>query len=512
MSNTSQTISAAAEAALQELKAIDSEVVKLGQVTSLLHWDLETQIPSAAVPQRAEQLSYMSGLLHDKATSPRIGELLDILCPEGRPLAELPELEQRRVRAARRAYEKEVKLPKEHVQELSKVTSLANHAWAEARQKNDFASYAPHLKKIVELNVKTANYLGYADHPYDALLDQYEQGMTVKTLDRVFGEMRASLVDLVSRIAATKQVRTDFLTRKYAADKQEAFSRKIASELGYDFNRGYLTVSAHPFTIDLSSDDVRITTRYEEEYLPTALFGTIHEAGHAMYELGFAEEIKNTMLASGTSLGIHESQSRFWENLVGRSREFWQRYYAELKELYPEQLSDVDLEAFYKGINNVQPSLIRVEADEVTYGLHVILRYEIEKQLITGDLAVEDLPEAWNKRMQEFLGIVPPDDRDGVLQDVHWSHGAIGYFPTYALGNLYGAQFTTAMEAEIGNLKNLVEKGEFSVILDWLRRHIHQHGSAKTPQELLQDITGQELQAQPFIDYLEEKYGEIYSL
>ncbi|AFG38627.1 carboxypeptidase M32 [Spirochaeta africana] len=500
------------KAALAELAAIDAETVKLGQISSLLHWDLETQIPSGGVPQRAEQLSYLSGLIHDTATQPRIGELLDILTFGGIPVDSLEDLDWRRVRAAKRSYDQDVKLPKAHVEEESRVTSLANHAWAEARANNDFASYAPHLEKIVELNRKTAEYLGYADHPYDALLDRFEQGMTVKTLDRVFGEMREKLVALVQRIAAQPQVRTDFLTRSYPADKQEGFSRRIAAELGYDFSRGYLTTSAHPFTIDLSSDDVRITTRYEENYLPTALFGTIHEAGHALYELGFADEIKNTGVAGGTSLGIHESQSRFWENLVGRSRAFWQRYYGDLQEVFPEQLADVELEEFYRGINNVQPSLIRVEADEVTYGLHVILRYEIEKQLVTGDLAVQDLPAAWNSRMQEFLGIVPSDDRDGVLQDVHWSHGAIGYFPTYALGNLYGAQFTAAMEAKLGSLDPLIRGGEFTRILDWLRGSIHVHGLCKTPAELLHDITGQELQAQPFVDYLQQKYGEIYGL
>ncbi|MFW5802034.1 MAG: carboxypeptidase M32, partial [Spirochaeta sp.] len=374
------------------------------------------------------------------------------------------------------------------------------------------ASYAPHLKQIVDLNRRAAEYLGYEDHPYDALLDRFEQGMTVKTLDRVFGELRIKLVDLVDRIKAVPQVRTDFLTRSYPGDAQEAFSRRIAGDLGYDFSRGYLTVSAHPFTMDLSSDDVRITTRYEENYLPSALFGTIHEAGHAMYEQGFLDEIKNTGLASGTSLGIHESQSRFWENVVGRSRQFWHRYYSDLVQVFPEQLRDVDLEEFYRGINNVQPSMIRVEADEVTYGLHVILRYEIEKQLITGELEVDDLPGVWNRHMEDFLGIVPANDSEGVLQDVHWAHGAIGYFPTYALGNLYGAQFTGQMEADLGPLAPLVQEGNFSAILDWLRRNIHVHGSAKTPAELLQDITGQELQAQPFIDYLEAKYREIYQL
>lgn len=500
------------DAALTELAAIDRQIVKLSQISSLLHWDMETQLPPKGVPQRAEQLSYLSGLLHDTATQPRIGELLGILTRDGKPVSGLSDLDRRRVRAAKRSYDQEVKLPKAHVEKLSKVTSLANHAWVEARENNDFAAYAPHLEKIVELNRKTAEYLGYQDHPYDALLDQFEQGMTVKTLDRVFGEMREHLVRLVEKIAAVPQVQTDFLTRTYSADVQESFSRRIAGELGYDWDSGYLTTSAHPFTIDLSSDDVRITTRYEENYLPTALFGTIHEAGHAMYELGFADEIKNTGLAGGTSLGIHESQSRFWENLVGRSRAFWQRYYPDLQKAFPGQLSDIDLATFYRGINNVQPSLIRVEADEVTYGLHVILRYEIEKQMVTGELAVRDLPEAWNSRMQEFLGITPPDDREGVLQDVHWSHGAIGYFPTYALGNLYGAQFTAAMEAELGELAPRIQQGDFDTILGWLRRNIHQHGSAKTPAELLQDITGQELQAQPFIDYLTSKYREIYNL
>ncbi|THB67536.1 MAG: carboxypeptidase M32 [Spirochaetaceae bacterium] len=383
---------------IEQLSSIQSEIVMLSQTANVLHWDMETQLASGGVAQRAEQLAYISGLIHTKATHPRVGELIGLAEQQA---GTLDAVQRQVLRVARRDYDQAVRLPQAHVEAVSRETGLANHVWAKARAENRFEDFRPHLEKLVELNRQAAEYLGYSDHPYDALLDGFEQGMTVAQLDQVFGEMRQGLVKLVASIAAVPQVRNDFLTRGYPADKQREFGEKVARDIGYDFSRGFLGISAHPFTIELSSDDVRITTRYDEHFLPTALFGIIHEAGHALYEQGFPSGIKNTVLASGTSLGVHESQSRFWENTVGRSRVFWQRYYKDLCQAFPAQLADVDLETFYRGINTVAPTLIRVEADEVTYGLHVIVRYEIENKLIAGTLAVKDLPEAWNARMQE---------------------------------------------------------------------------------------------------------------
>ena len=493
---------------MQELRIIENELMMLAQLSSLMHWDLETQIPSGGVPRRAEQLSYLSGLMHKKTIDPRVGELLE----KASSLGDLDERQKSWLRVLRRDYEQATKLPQKHVEEVSRVTSLANHAWVQARSDNDFAAFAPHLERIVQLNRDAAGYLGYSSHPYDALLDQYEQGMTVELLDEVFPPLQKQLTELTAAIAQAKAPRNDFLFRDYPAAGQEVFSRKVAADIGFDFSRGFLARSAHPFTIELSSDDIRITTRYEENYLPTALFGVIHEVGHAMYEQGFPAEIANTFLAGGTSLGIHESQSRFWENTIGRSRAFWQRYYPQLQQQFSTQLADVDVEAFYRGINVVQPSLIRVEADEVTYGLHVILRYELEKQLISGTLAVRDLPEAWNDATQRLLGLRPDSDSNGVLQDVHWSHGSFGYFPTYVLGNMYAAQFSASLEAEKGPLDSMISAGDFGAILSWLRKSIHQWGRGKTPLELLQDVCGKGLDAQPFIDSLHAKYSEIYSL
>jgi carboxypeptidase Taq len=368
------------------------------------------------------------------------------------------------------------------------------------------------LEELVQLNIEKAERYGYEEHIYDALLDQFEPFMKTREVERVFDGLRDSLVDLVRRISEAPQVDDVFLHHSYPAERQELLGNEFLNALGYEFNRGRLDVSAHPFTTTLGPNDVRITTRYHEDLFASAVFSTIHEAGHALYELGVDPKYHNTLLATGTSLGIHESQSRLWENMVGRSREFWSHWFPRVKELFPEQLSGVEKEQFYRAINRVEPSLIRIEADEVTYSLHVILRFQLEVKLMTGELEVKDLPEAWNTTMEELLGITPPSDAKGVLQDVHWSMGAIGYFPTYALGNLYGAQFLRTMLREIPDVYDKVAAGEFAPILSWLRERIHCHGAAKTPKELITEVTGEELDPEYFVRYLESKYGEIYGL
>ena len=501
--------------ALKRLKDLDREMRTIHQIRSLGEWDMHTYMPERGVQARSEQSAYLAGLAHEKQTNPEIGDLLDKLgASDENPMgsAELSDRDRRLVRAAYRDFHQSTRLPGSLMQEIARVTSVAQSVWAEARKKSDFSLFKPHLEKIVDLNLQVAEALGYEDHPYDALLDQYEPGIRTKEVASVFRQLREALVPLVRRIKEAKQIDDGVMHKHYPAHLQEQFSNKLLDAMGYDRARGRLDVSAHPFTIPLAGDDVRITTRFQEDFLPSALFSTVHEAGHALYELGFDRENFGTRLADASSLGIHESMSRFWENVVGRSRAFWSHFYPLLKETFPEQLSGVDLEPFYRAINTVQPSLIRVEADEVTYSLHVILRFELERMMISKELSVSDLPEAWREQSKDLLGIVPENDATGVLQDIHWSGGSIGYFPTYALGNVYGLQFVSKLREQMPDMDTKIRHGELAPIKEWLDTNIHSHGRGKTPGELCEEITGEPMNAQYFIDYLTAKYTDIYNL
>jgi carboxypeptidase Taq len=358
----------------------------------------------------------------------------------------------------------------------------------------------------LELNTEKAEAIGYAEHPYDALLDEFEPWMSTATVSTVFADLREKLVPLVEQITARQEEDESFLNATFPVEKQKQFGRTVLETMGYDFNRGRLDVSVHPFTTAVGADDVRITTRYNPQYFRTGLFGTIHEAGHALYEMGIDPSYKQSILGEGTSLGVHESQSRMWENMIGRSIPFWRYFYPRLRELFPKQLSEVQLSAFVRAVNRVRPSFIRIEADEVTYSLHIILRFELEQALLTGDLAVDDLPEAWNDGMERLLGIRPQHNSEGVLQDIHWAMGAIGYFPTYALGNLYAAQFYRAMAADMPDIEQRMARGDLASIRDWLGARIHRPGSSKTAGELLQEVTGEDLNPEYFTSYLEEKF------
>ena len=501
------------EQTLSRLKAIDREIQLLTHTSALLGWDQETYMPSRAIKERAEQQSLLAGLIHDRLINPDI-EGLFAACgvtdenPKGHE--SLSEQDRAFLRLFHRHYTRESKIPKELVVELSRQASLSQAKWIEARSKSDFAIFSPYLKKILDLTRQKAEKIGYKDHPYDALLDEFEPWMTSREVSEVFSDLKKRLQTLVRKIAASKQVDESFLLKDFPVYKQDEFGRAVLKDMGYDFERGRMDISAHPFTTGPGADDIRITTRYQADFFKTGLFGTIHECGHALYELGFKDEIKGTLLASGTSLGLHESQSRTWENLIGRSLSFWKHYYPKLKTSFPEQLKDISLEEFYRGVNRVEPTMIRVEADEVTYSLHIILRFELELALLTGELKVDDLPEAWNAKMEEFLGICPENDAEGVLQDIHWSFGAIGYFPTYSLGNLYGAQFYRTMKRDLGDIDDILAKGNLGSILSWLRKNIHQHGSIYTARELCEKVTGEPLSADYFISYLEEKYQGIY--
>ncbi len=499
--------------ALQRLKAIDSECHLFAGINALLGWDQETYMPPKGLDARGEQLALIEGLSHERLTGPDIPALLASLgVSEQNPMGD-PSLDKDTrsyLRAFYRMWSREVKLPGDFVRERAKAVSLSQAAWADARAKNDFSLFEPHLEKMIGYAKREAAYLGYGERPYDGLLDLYEAGLTVQETRQIFSKLKAGLVSLLAKIGSRPQVDDCALKRSCPIEKQEAFSRHLMPLLGYDLESGRLDPSAHPFTTSIGEDDIRITTRYLENDFGSSISSTIHETGHALYELGLPRAWARTVMGEACSTAVHESQSRFWENIVGRSLPFWKGQFPRLKADLSPVIEDVDLEGFYRAFNKVEPSYIRVDADEVTYSLHVILRFELESDLMEGRLKVADLPSAWNLKMKELLGISPPSDALGCLQDIHWSMGAVGYFPGYALGNLYAAQFTQAMVAELGPLESYLETGNFTPILSWLRRNIHERGAGLLPSELVKEVCGSALSHEPFLDYLNKKYAGVY--
>jgi carboxypeptidase Taq len=403
-----------------------------------------------------------------------------------------------------------VRVPSSLVAELSKARAEAQQAWRQARRNDDFSQFAPHLERLVELSVEKAEAIGYEDEPYDALLTEYEPGRTTAEVASLFDALRDDLVPLVDAIDDSPQVENAILRGTYPQSTQREFGHSVIEDFGYDFDRGRQDVSAHPFTTAFSANDVRLTTRYDEDNVASALFSTIHEAGHGLYEQGIDPALDRTPLGEATSLSIHESQARLWENHVGRSRPFWRRYLPRLKDAFPDALGDAALDPFYRAINRVEPSLIRVEADEVTYNLHVMLRFELERGLIDGSVSVNELPERWNDAMDAYLGVVPETDANGVLQDVHWSQGAFGYFPTYTLGTLTAAQLMEAIQDDLPDLTGHIADGHFEPLLGWLRTHIHQHGRILEAPDLLDRATGASLSAAPWLRYVRDKFGALY--
>ncbi|OVE82152.1 carboxypeptidase [bacterium M21] len=497
--------------ALRELKQRIGEITDLNRAAAVLGWDQQTYMPAGGAVERANQISTLSRLSHEALVAPRTGELLatlsdqvDELCTDSDDACLVHYLQHK--------YEKTVKVPVEHVTEFSRLTALAQHAWEEAKDANDFATFQPHLRKIIQMRQEYASFFADAEHVYDPLLDDFERGLTTRQLRKIFGELRPLQVDLLQRIRAAKQVDNDFLFLNYDEDKQWDFGVEVIRKFGYDFKSGRQDRSIHPFTTSFAIDDVRITTRLNANDLQPGLFGTMHEAGHALYEMGISRSLERTPLAQGCSLGIHESQSRLWENIIGRSMDFWTHFYPQLKKAFPSQLGTVGLTDFYNGINRVESSLVRVEADEATYNLHVMLRLELEIALMEGSLDVVDLPEAWDLKMEEYLGIRPTTAGEGVLQDVHWSCGLFGYFPTYALGNLVAAQLWDCMNLDLPDLSSSIRVGEFAPLLDWLRTKFHRHGAKFTPQDLLKRVTGGGISCRPYMNYLETKYSAIYGL
>ncbi len=497
---------------LDALRTRLESYVDISHASAVLHWDQQTYMPTGGVRARASQLSTLSRIAHEVFTSPETGDLLSAAEDESAGL-EYDSDEASLLRLVRHLYDRQTKLPSAFVAELTRLTSEASQVWERARQRDDFASFQPYLERIVAMSLESADYVGYEERPYDALLDAFEPHMKTSEVIRIFESLRDDLVPLVQAVLErADEADEDVLRQYFDVDRQREFGEAVIGDIGYDFDRGRQDRSAHPFTTGFSVDDVRITTRFDEDWLSTALFGTLHEAGHALYHQGVAPELEGTPLAGGASLGVHESQSRLWENIVGRSRGFWQHYYPKLQSVFPDQLESTDLDSFYRAVNRVTPSLIRVEADELTYNLHVMLRFELETALIDGDLDVADLPAAWGEKMDEMLGIRPETDVDGVLQDVHWSNGMIGYFPTYTLGNLLSAQLYEAAVLQAPEIPDQVARGEFGVLLGWMREHVHRHGRKYFPVELIERATGERLQSRSYMDYLRAKYADLYSL
>lgn len=496
---------------IAELKALINEYTDLRHAINLLSWDKQTYMPPGGAVERGYHMATLSRIAHLKLTSDEVGRLLEDLTPL---VGELdPDSDDARlIKVTARLYEKQTKVPAELVAEIAKVTSDAHLVWEQARENSDFARFRPYLERIVELRRRYAALFTPYDHIYDPLLDDYEPGLKTAEVQAIFSALRPQQVELIRRITEQPQVDDSFLHQPFDEKKQWDFGAEVITRYGYDWKRGRQDKAAHPFTINFGLGDVRITTRFLPDYFPSAFFSTTHESGHAIYEQGINPDLNRTTLGNGASLGIHESQSRLYENLIGRSRDFWLFFYPTLQKYFPTQLGNVPLETFYKGINKVKPSLVRVEADEATYNLHVMLRLELEIALIEGGLAVKDLPEVWENGMRAYLGVTPPNDSLGVLQDVHWSSGYIGYFSTYALGNLISAQLWECVNQEIPDLRDQIRRGEFTELTAWMREKIHWHGKKFEPQELVQRITGSKIDPAPYIRYLNTKFGEIYGL
>jgi carboxypeptidase Taq len=496
---------------LQDLKEHLAPIVDLRAAAAVLSWDQETYMPRGAIEARASQLGTLGKLAHELFVSDETGSLLEAAQRETEG-AEYDSDEASLVRVTQRDYEKATRIPSDLVAELARETSRAQRAWEEARAGADFGRFQPHLERLLDLSVRKAEALGYEGHIYDALLDEYEPGMTKVEVESVFGRLRTALLPISKAIAAVDREQYPFLSADYPDSLQWDFGLGIMRDFGFDFERGRQDRSAHPFTTAFSIDDVRVTTRIHESFLPAGLFGSLHECGHALYEQGISATLERTPLADGASLGVHESQSRLWEILVGRSREFWAHYYEPLQAAFPQQLDGIDRERFYHAINKVEPSLIRVESDEVTYNLHIMMRFDLEIDLLEGTLDVADLPQAWNAKSEEYLGLVPADDAEGVLQDIHWSLAAFGYFPTYALGNLMSVQLFDAVTEEIGNLDTQIASGEFSELLGWLRDKIHRHGRKLTANELLLRACDSKLSPEPWLEHICRKYSDLMGL
>lgn len=496
-----------------ELTRMLRETAVLSACSSALGWDEQTYMPSGGAQFRSEQLGLLAGMAHERATAPRLGELLSELEASG-DLGDPDGDVAVNVREARRSYDRATKLPRRLVEELSRTVTLAQQAWMKAREDAEFPVFLPWLEKMIGLKREEAQAIGFGNGvPYDALLDDYEPGVTAQEISSVFGPLRDELVKLVSAIHHSgRRPNTEILTRHFPKTPQIVISEATSKLIGFDFNRGRIDSSAHPFCSGFGPGDCRLTTRYHDHHFSSAFFGVLHESGHGIYEQGLSAESFGLGIGQADSLGIHESQSRMWENFVGRSRAFWTYLYPTVQQAFPVALGQTSLDEFYFAINDVRPSLIRVEADEVTYNLHIMLRFELEQLLISGDLKPADVPGVWNEKFTRYFELTVPNDSQGCLQDIHWSAGLLGYFPTYALGNMYAAQFFDAARRDLGDLDQAFAQGQYRPLKEWLNEKIHRHGKRYPARKLVQIVTGQPLSHTPLIAHLQKKYGELYGL
>jgi carboxypeptidase Taq len=497
---------------LQPLRAALAEITDLATVQANLHWDYQVVMPPRGAGLRAEELATMERLVHERATSPQLGELLEqAAAADG---ADPESDDAALVRVARRDYDKAVRVPGELRSALVRAGALGHEAWVEARKTKDWSLFKPHLAELLELKRRYVECFPEVDDPYDALLDDYEPGMKTAEVERVFVQLKEQLVPFVAALGEREQVDASCLHGEgaFPRERQEALISKVLARVGFDPQAWRLDVSVHPFATGLGTTDIRITTRYDESHLNGAFFGALHETGHGLYEAGSDPALDRTPLRGGTSLGLHESQSRLWENYVGRGRPFSTWVLPLMQEAFPAKFGELDAEGLYRAVNRVEPSLIRVESDEATYCLHIILRFELEREMLAGTIDLDELPEIWNERVRSYLGIDVPDVSQGVLQDVHWSECIIGYFPTYALGNIVAAQIWATVRAESPDLDDQLAEGDFAPLREWLRQRLHRHGRKFLPAEMIERVTGGPLDVAPYMTYLRSKLGAVYGL
>lgn len=496
------------QSAIEKLNELETTAAAYHHAMGVLSVDGSTAAPSESAEGRGRTMGVLSDVIYGLVTNPENRELLNYLLDHAE---QLDAKTLRQAQLLKKSVDQISQIPQEEYVAYNVLLNQADSVWRKAKNTNDFASFAPVLEKIVNYNRKFAGYYNPDLAPYDALLNEYEEGLTMQTLDAFFGQLRQDLVPLIHAVSAREPIDDSFLHAHYPIEAQKKFSAYLMDVIGIDPTRCTLTETEHPFTAGFNNHDVRITTHYYEGHVTFSMYSVIHEGGHALYELGCADEYNFTSLAGGASMSIHESQSRFYENIIGRSKEFVERIFPKMQELFPEQLAGVTAEQMYRAVNKSQPSLIRTEADELTYCMHIMVRYELEKQLISGQLAVADVPAAWNRLYKEYLGVDVPSDAEGCLQDTHWAGGMIGYFPSYALGSAYGAQMKAVMEQEIGSVGGLIADGKIGAITAWLGEHIHCHGNLYKPGQLFENCCG-EFDARFFTDYLTEKYSKIYGL
>ncbi len=488
------------------------EIALIGSIGAVLGYDERTALPPKGTEHRSNQSAFIAKMVHEKFTTKAVGELLKEAAEETKALP-ADSTEATNVRQLKKRYDRSTKLPTALVEALSKAIVIGEAAWAGARKSDDFEAFAPYLNTMLDLKKQEIECYGYTTEPYDALLEDYEPGMTAAELRNVFEGLRGPLVELIGRITSSGKVAPlEILERNYPAELQTNFCKIAAAAVGFDFEAGRLDISVHPFCSGVGPGDTRMTTRYDVNYFGDAFFGTLHESGHALYDQGLPDEHFGTPCGEAVSLGIHESQSRMWENLVGRSESFWKFMLPKAREVFGSTLTGVSDAQWLWAVNDVRPSHIRVEADEATYNLHVLLRFEMETAILSGQMAIKDLPGEWNSRMAKYLGLKVPDNARGCLQDVHWSAGLMGYFPTYTLGNLYAAQFFVQARKDLGDLDAMFARGEFAPLLGWLRKNIHGHGQRFTAKELVQRITGKPLSHDALMTHLSAKAKQFYGV